>query len=166
MQLTFRDIEELLRLFADSPYNELSLEAGEVKLLVRKDAGRKDAGRSVGETAGAEIAATAAERASSPAPGAGTGAGTRADAEPRAGEMFVRAPVMGTFYRAPSPDAPPFRSEGDRVEPGDTVCLIEVMKLFTSVPAGIAGTVTRVLAENGAPVEMGQPLFAIRPDGR
>jgi acetyl-CoA carboxylase biotin carboxyl carrier protein len=72
--------------------------------------------------------------------------------------------MMGRFFRAPSPTEPPFVEPGGRVGPEDTVCLLEVMKLFSSVKAGVAGTVEAVLAENEAMVEEGQPLLAIRPD--
>ncbi|MDR7597108.1 MAG: acetyl-CoA carboxylase biotin carboxyl carrier protein, partial [Armatimonadota bacterium] len=77
----------------------------------------------------------------------------------------VTAPMVGTFYRAPGPDQPPFVQEGDRVEAGQTLCIIEAMKMFNEIPAEVSGRVVRVLAENGAPVEYGQPLFLIDPQG-
>ncbi len=73
--------------------------------------------------------------------------------------------MVGTFYRAPKPEAPPFVNEGDEVQVGQTVCLLEAMKLFNEIPSDVAGRVVRVLAENGAPVEYGQPLFLIDPIG-
>jgi acetyl-CoA carboxylase biotin carboxyl carrier protein len=73
--------------------------------------------------------------------------------------------MVGTFYRAPKPEDPPFVKEGDEVEIGQTVCLLEAMKLFNEIPSDVAGRVVRVLAENGAPVEYGQPLFLIDPAG-
>jgi acetyl-CoA carboxylase biotin carboxyl carrier protein len=72
--------------------------------------------------------------------------------------------MVGTFYRAPAPDAPPFVNEGDRVSAGQTVCLIEAMKMFNEIPAEMSGRVVRILVENGAPVEYGQPLMLIEPD--
>jgi len=71
--------------------------------------------------------------------------------------------MVGTFYRAPKPEDPPFVNEGDEVQVGQTVCLLEAMKLFNEIPSDVAGRVVRVLAENGAPVEYGQPLFLIDP---
>jgi len=76
----------------------------------------------------------------------------------------VRAPMVGTFYRAPAPGAAPFVEPGARVEPDTIVCIIEVMKLMNSIPAGVSGVVTQVLAENAQPVEYGQPLLAIDPE--
>jgi oxaloacetate decarboxylase alpha subunit len=75
----------------------------------------------------------------------------------------ITAPMVGTFYRAPNPDAAPFVEEGDEVHPGQTVCIIEAMKLFNEIQAEVRGRVAQVLAENGTPVEYGQPLFLIDP---
>jgi acetyl-CoA carboxylase biotin carboxyl carrier protein len=75
----------------------------------------------------------------------------------------ITAPMVGTFYRSPNPDAPPFVEEGDEVTPGQTVCIIEAMKLFNEIQTEVGGRVARVLAENGTPVEYGQPLFLIDP---
>ena len=71
--------------------------------------------------------------------------------------------MVGTFYRSPAPDKPPFVEVGTRVKPDTIVCIVEVMKLMNSVPAGIAGTVTHVLAQNAQAIEAGQPLIAIEP---
>ena len=78
--------------------------------------------------------------------------------------MAVAAPMLGTFYRTPSPGEKPFVEQGDKVSPDDTVCLVEVMKLFNSVKAGMAGTVEQILVENGTLVEYGQPLILIRKE--
>lgn len=80
------------------------------------------------------------------------------------GVVVVTAPVLGVFYRRPAPDQPPFVEVGDRVEPGDTVATLEVMKLFSTVEAGVAGTVVDIVAADGATVEFGDPLVTIRPD--
>jgi oxaloacetate decarboxylase alpha subunit len=73
----------------------------------------------------------------------------------------ITAPMVGTFYRATNPDAPPFVAEGDAIEPGQTVCIIEAMKLFNEIQSEVRGRVVRILVENGAPVEFGQPLFLV-----
>jgi acetyl-CoA carboxylase biotin carboxyl carrier protein len=79
------------------------------------------------------------------------------------GTHLVRAPMVGTFYRAPAPGAAPFVAPGQAVEPDTTVCIIEVMKLMNSIEAGVAGVVKEILVENGAGVEYGTPLMAIEP---
>jgi acetyl-CoA carboxylase biotin carboxyl carrier protein len=81
-------------------------------------------------------------------------------------EHIVKSPIVGTFYAGPSPDAGPFVRVGDFVEAGQTVCIIEAMKLMNEIEADIGGEVARVLVENGQPVEYGEPLFALRPTGK
>ena len=76
----------------------------------------------------------------------------------------ITAPMVGTFYRAPAPDAPPFIEVGDHVADGQTVCIIEAMKLMNEIPADRAGTVVEIVGENAQPVEYGQPLVRIKPD--
>jgi acetyl-CoA carboxylase biotin carboxyl carrier protein len=75
---------------------------------------------------------------------------------------YVTSPFVGTFYRAPSPDAPPFVESGSKVRDGQTLCIVEAMKLMNEIEADVAGTIVEVLCENGKPVEFGQKLFKIR----
>jgi acetyl-CoA carboxylase biotin carboxyl carrier protein len=81
-------------------------------------------------------------------------------------EHLVKSPIVGTFYGAPSPEAAPFVRVGDFVEAGQTVCIVEAMKLMNEIEADISGEVARVLVENGQPVEYGEPLFALRPTSK
>lgn len=76
----------------------------------------------------------------------------------------IISPIVGTFYRAPTPDAEPFVQVGARVSPGSTLCIIEAMKLMNEIESDVAGTVVKVLVENSQPVEYGQPLFVIQLD--
>jgi acetyl-CoA carboxylase biotin carboxyl carrier protein len=79
---------------------------------------------------------------------------------------IIKSPIVGTFYAGSSPDAGPFVKVGDLVQAGQTVCIVEAMKLMNEIEADIAGEVVRVLVENGHPVEYGEPLFALRPTGK
>ncbi len=81
---------------------------------------------------------------------------------PGAGLVQVEAPMVGTFYRAPAPDAEPYVDEGDEIEDGQVICIIEAMKLMNEIKAEIAGRVVKVLVETGQPVEFGQPLFLVQ----
>jgi acetyl-CoA carboxylase biotin carboxyl carrier protein len=85
---------------------------------------------------------------------------------PAAEEHVIKSPIVGTFYAGPSPDSKPFVQVGDFVEAGQTVCIVEAMKLMNEIEADISGEVVRVLIENGQPVEYGEPLFALRPAGK
>lgn len=156
--LTADDVRRILELIDDSHYGELRLEIGDLRLYVRKQ----------GETA------TLAPNGAAPVEGAGSvgpdePAGTSGSAadEPEAPEddglVYVTAPMVGMFYRAPGPDQDAFVEAGAEVAVDDVVCLIEVMKLFNSITAGVKGRVKQVLAENGAMVEYGQRLVAIEP---
>ena len=95
--------------------------------------------------------------------GEGAGAGAGADVEEEDGLVRVTSPMVGTFYRRPAPDQPAFVEEGSRVEAGDTLCLIEAMKLFNEIVAETAGTVRAIALEDAAPAEFGQLLFLIEP---
>ena len=76
----------------------------------------------------------------------------------------VKAPMVGTFYRAPSPESPPYVNVGDHVVPGQTLCIIEAMKIMNEIEAEVSGNISKILVENAKPVEYGQPLFIIEPD--
>jgi acetyl-CoA carboxylase biotin carboxyl carrier protein len=89
--------------------------------------------------------------------------------EPRPGDgpaaktVVIESPMVGTYYASSAPDAPPFVAVGSAVQPGSIVCIIEAMKVFTDIPAGVSGTVAEILVKNGQPVEYGQPLFRVIP---
>jgi acetyl-CoA carboxylase biotin carboxyl carrier protein len=80
-----------------------------------------------------------------------------------AGYQIIEAPMVGTFYCAPAPDAPPFVKEGDSIKEGQTLCVIEAMKLMNEIEAKVSGRIVKILVENGQPVEYGQPLFHLEP---
>ncbi len=84
-------------------------------------------------------------------------------AEPAAGTIAVEAPMVGTFYRASSPDAPPFVNEGDTIKEGQTLCVIEAMKLMNEIDAKLGGRIVKVLVDNAQPVQFGQGLFLLEP---
>jgi acetyl-CoA carboxylase biotin carboxyl carrier protein len=91
---------------------------------------------------------------------------TVAAPEPAEAQHLIKSPIVGTYYAGPNPEAGPFVRVGDMVEAGQTVCIIEAMKLMNEIEADISGQVTQVLVENGQPVEYGEPLFALRPAGK
>jgi len=87
------------------------------------------------------------------------------DSEFPPGMEVVKSPIVGTFYRAPSPESPPYVEVGSHVKKGDTLCIIEAMKIMNEIEADTEGKVVEILVENGQPVEFGQPLFLIDPNG-
>ena len=161
MALSARDVIEILRTLDRLGYRRFRYEHDGVRLEV--DATTDGEGGATASIAGG--AATAAPAAVKEPVPAAVAAETPPAAPPREGLVGVECPMTGTFYRAPAPDAPPFVEVGGRVGAGDTVCLVDVMKLFTSVSAGVAGTVVEICTENEARVEAGQPLMWIDPEG-
>ena len=115
-------------------------------------------------TAAAPSAMTAAPTAAALGEPAAATAPEPADVEePDSGLAEVHSPMVGTFYRAPAPDAPPYVEPGDRVEKGQTVCILEAMKLMNELEAEVSGTIREICVENAEPVEFGQVLFRIDP---
>jgi len=137
MALSDDDVREILRLIDDAELSELRVETEGLSLHVVR-----------GGSAPAESAEELAPAAATvdDAPG-----------------LTIEAPMLGVFYRAPSPGAAPFVDVGARVEPATIVCIIEVMKMMNSVPAGVAGTIAEIHVENAEAVEYGQPLFRVEP---
>jgi acetyl-CoA carboxylase biotin carboxyl carrier protein len=158
VSLTYDEIAEIIKLIDSSSCDELIVETGDIKLVVRRN----------GASAGA--AAEYVERGSAPvtvspaAPRKARAAAPKvAAADAAAGQIEVAAPMVGTFYRAPNPDTRAFVDVGDVVGVGDALCLIEVMKLFTTINAEVAGRIVQIGAENGELVEYGRTLFVIEP---
>jgi len=152
------DIEALVRTFDDSDWDELRVVIDGLELYLSKRPGDRAAA-----LAPAHVAPAAAAPAPRSAPAAAAKRNRRGEAIIPPGMLAVRAPNLGTFYRAPKPGAPPYVTIGETVAPETELCLIEVMKLFTSVPAGVAGVVREVLAADAELVEFDQPLFLIEP---
>ena len=169
MDLTEDEVIQILKWIEDSNFDELDLIMGEIKLVVKK---RRD-GSAVKE----EVAGKAPTQAGVPEP-AGMEAGKekslcdvhgmkgRAEESLEEGLSAIRSPMLGTFYRCPAPGAPPYVEVGSFVEEGDTVCLIEVMKVFNAVKAGVKGCIAKIFPETGQLVEYGQTLFFVSPDDR
>jgi acetyl-CoA carboxylase biotin carboxyl carrier protein len=158
-----KQILEMLRLIEASDYDEINLETDDFKLHVIKSGVQ---GVKVGDAPASADAVTIAARDAS-AGGKAAAADERAAAETEAvpaGMMVIRAPMLGTFYRAPAPGLPAFVEVGAAVRPEDTVCLIEVMKLFNTIRAGVAGKVVKIPVHNAATVQKDQILLIIQPD--
>jgi len=124
----------------------------------------KEADRHVRIKRGGEVIATSPapvmHAAARPAAAAGAAA---AQPAADAGMLVIKSPMVGTFYKASGPDTAPFVKVGDRIGPEKTVCIVEAMKVFNEIPAGLSGQVVAILVENGAPVEFGQPLIKVDP---
>ncbi|KPQ05432.1 MAG: acetyl-CoA carboxylase, biotin carboxyl carrier protein [Rhodobacteraceae bacterium HLUCCA12] len=159
------EVMVLLRLFEQSDFTALRIETAGISLSVAKDGGDLS-GLMAPAQAPAPVAAVPEPAAAAPVP-APTGeapapAPAAAPSLPDDGDTVMRSPMLGTFYRAPSPEEPPYVNVGDTVTKGQILCLIECMKLFNTIEAETDGVVTGVEVENGAMVEFDQPLIRIR----
>jgi len=164
-----QDIEALLETFDNSPWQEMRLKVEGLELFLSKTPGAAAPSAPVADHPidPAPFPTTHATAPSAPphafSPASGGGQGKPASAQVPDHWFAVRAPNLGTFYRSPKPGAAPYVSVGETVNADTEVCLIEVMKLFTSVLAGTAGAVRKVLVEDAELVEYDQPLFLIEP---
>ena len=147
--LTYEDVLRIVELVKSTRFSEFRLKVGEIEVHLKRKNGAS------GDASGLPVPAESA--AIAPSSSGVPGRTFAPDAR------LVRSPMVGTFYRAPGPDAEPFVEVGRHVEPDTTVCIIEVMKLMNQIEAGIGGVVKQILAANGEPVEHGQPLMLIEP---
>lgn len=157
------EIRDLIDFISKTGLNEVNIETKELKLHVKREPDQKvfkstpvmaptvQAAPAVAQPAVAPVSAPRAETAVAPA---ASGKNT----------LDIKSPMIGTFYRSANPESPSFVSVGDKVSKGQTVCIIEAMKLFNEIESEVSGTIVKVMAENSSPVEYDQVLFVVEPD--
>ena len=152
-----RTIRQLVRLMQKFDLTAIDLGDGPSKIRLRRNVAS-----SFQMTAAPPVYAQPV--APPPGPAGAPATAPPAPAAPEAPRgVFIESPMVGTFYSSSSPDSPPFVSVGSTLRPDTTICIIEAMKVFTDIPAGLAGTIAEVLVKSGQAVEFGQPLFRIDP---
>jgi acetyl-CoA carboxylase biotin carboxyl carrier protein len=154
--MDLRKLKKLIDLVQESGIGELEITEGEERVRIARGGAV-----TVAPPAAAAPAAAAAAPASRSPVGAAPPAPAAAEAPPGVEGHVVKSPMVGTFYRAPSPDAKPFVEVGGSVKEGEPICVIEAMKLMNEIEADASGTIKAILVENGQPVEYGQALFII-----
>ena len=157
MNLT--QIQELIKFVSKSGVSEVAIEQKDFKITIKatEAKGKVQEVIQVAMPAAAPVAIAAAAPAAAPvAPAAPA-------AEAKGNLIEVRSPMIGTFYRSPAPDKPAFIEVGQTIKAGDTVCVIEAMKLFNEIEAEVSGTIVKVLVNDSTPVEYDQPLFLVEP---
>jgi len=146
--MNLKELKEIIDIvIAREAIEELELEKSGVRLRIKRSSNH----------AVAHAAAPAAVATSAPPPP------VPAAAEIEEELFYIKSPIVGTFYQAPSPNVEPFVSVGDFVEKGSVICIIEAMKLMNEIESEVAGEIVSILVDNGQPVEYGEKLFAIRP---
>ncbi len=154
--MELEQIKAIIGMMKDNDLSEFSMEQDGLKIRIKRGPEGFQQTVSLRPTAPAPVAAPVAAAAPAPASSAPAAAAIAAEAK------HIVSPMVGTFYRAPSPDAPPYIEVGQEVDPETVVCIIEAMKVMNEIKAEVKGVITEILAENAKPVEFGQKLFAVR----
>ena len=154
-----KEIRDLIDFISSSGLNEVNIETEEIKLSVKRS---PDINSAQVVQASAPVMAAVAEQ--KPAAASSTAAAEPAvQAAESNNYVEIKSPMIGTFYRSPNPETDAYVSVGDTVEAGQTVCIIEAMKLFNEIESDISGTIVKILVEDATPVEYDQPLFLVDP---
>jgi acetyl-CoA carboxylase biotin carboxyl carrier protein len=159
-----KELKELIEFLIEKDIAEFELERGDVKVKIKR-AGEHTVVHSHAEPRFYAVppVAPSAVHEMVVAPAVAPAAAAPAAPAPEEGLHAVKSPIVGTFYEAPSPGAPPFVKVGDTVEVGQVLCIVEAMKLLNEIESDVAGEIVKKLATNGQPIEYGQELFSIRP---
>ncbi|MGB5974853.1 MAG: acetyl-CoA carboxylase biotin carboxyl carrier protein [Nodosilinea sp.] len=160
MELSVTDLKELVAALSQSDIVELTLKNSDFELILRKPGAMVAKTTSVAPEVGPESVASA------PPPAVESlASSTPATTPPGKGSdlVAINSPMVGTFYRSPAPEEPPFVGVGDRISTGQAVCIIEAMKLMNELEAEVSGEIVEILVENSQPVEFGQTLMLVRP---
>lgn len=160
--MDFRQIQELIKMINKSNIGELTIEQKDFKISIRQ---KEESVTQIVQSSPMQTTALALPQVHSAALPAANAlpAEKHKPAEPASNTITVKSPMIGTFYRKPSPDKPNFVDEGDIITPGKVICVIEAMKLFNEIEAEISGKIVKVLVDDASPVEFDQPLFIVEP---
>ena len=164
--MDLKELKEILQILEEKEIAEFELEEEGMKLRIRK-AAAVSSNHAAGPAPAAPFVSLVPHPAApaAAAPPNAAPASAHAPSAPEASDLVVvRSPMVGTFFRAPDPNSPPFVNTGDRVKVGQVLCIIEAMKLMNEIEAEVAGEIAKVHHENGQPVQYGEALFSIRPD--
>lgn len=163
--MDFKQIQELIKIVGKSELSELSIEQDTFKITLKKAGGTVVMPQPVRPAAVeyAPVQHVAAETAHAPEAAEAPSAPKKEKPADNGKHITIKSPMVGTFYRSPSPDKEAFVKVGDIIRKGDHICIIEAMKLFNEIESEVEGKVIKVLAEDATPVEYDQPLFLIEP---
>ena len=160
-----QEVKELVRLISSTDVSELHLESGHVRITIKRGAMLPAAGLAQPSMVYTPPATLPAPTANSPVSLIGHDPMHGEEIALAENEELIVAPMVGTFYSAPAPSEPPFVQEGDDIEPGHPVGIIEAMKMMNTIESELTGRITRVLVQNAQPVEYGQPLMVVQTNG-
>ncbi len=170
--MTFKEIQDLIKLIQKTDLTEFKMKREDIEIVIRTKQFQK--GEKITTITQAPVVPMSApavapvQHIAEPVPAAQPPAAEEAktSAEQETTELIeIKSPIVGTFYRSPGPDKPPFKKVGDTVIPGETVCIVEAMKLFNEIESEVGGKIVKVVTEDASPVEYDQVLFLVDPNG-
>ena len=162
--MDFKQIQELIKMINKSNIGEVSIEEKGFKLTIKqKEEPVQQLIAAPLQTAPVAMATAPVQAAVQSSAANAAEKPAKAAEAPAGNTVTIKSPMIGTFYRSPSPDKPSFANVGDEIEPGKVVCIIEAMKLFNEIESEVKGRIVKVLVEDASPVEYDQPLFLVEP---
>ncbi|MEC4985994.1 MAG: acetyl-CoA carboxylase biotin carboxyl carrier protein [Oscillatoria sp. PMC 1068.18] len=164
MPVDFNEIRELLSAIAQTDIAELTLKSEEFELTLRRGVAALPTAHPGADSSGLSLNPGSSSSPKSSASGSATAEATSAPTPDSSKWVEITSPMVGTFYRAPGPDEPAFVEVGQTIRSGETVCIIEAMKLMNEIEAEISGQVMEIVVNNGEPIEYGQTLMRINPE--
>ncbi|NMM50733.1 acetyl-CoA carboxylase biotin carboxyl carrier protein [Marinigracilibium pacificum] len=166
-----KEIQDLIDFISESGLEEVNIETDQIKLKIKRSAGMNEKvlemlknmpSAPAAPSAPAQVAAPAPVQQAPAQPAAAQPAAPAASGS-EGNYVTIKSPMIGTFYRSANPESDPFVQVGDEIKPGQTVCIVEAMKLFNEIESEIKGTVVKILVDDASPVEYDQPLFLVDP---
>lgn len=166
--MDLKEIQNLIKFVAKSGASEVKLETGDVKITIKTGSDEKETtivqqvpmGNQMPQQMPVQQQAPAPAQENAPAPATEE---KKPSEEDNSNYVTIKSPIIGTFYRKPSPDKPTFVEVGDSIKEGDVLCVIEAMKLFNEIESEVSGKIVKVLVDDASPVEFDQPLFLVDP---
>lgn len=158
--MDIKEIQSLIKFVAKSGASEVKLEMEDIKITIRTGSSSSYTPET---SVIQQIPAAQAPLTAAPTPIAPAAAPTPDATQDEIQYITIKSPIIGTFYRKPAPDKPPFVEVGSTIGPGEVLCVIEAMKLFNDIESEVSGKIVKILVEDSSPVEFDQPLFLVEP---
>ncbi len=157
--MELKEIQNLIKFVSKSGVSEVKLETGDVKITIKTNDNKSLGTTAVVQQVPQQLQVVSSPTVTETTPTPVKETGTSADDN----YVTIKSPIIGTFYRKPSPDKPNFVDVGKQIQEGDVLCVIEAMKLFNEIESEINGTIVKILVEDSSPIEFDQPLFLVDP---
>jgi acetyl-CoA carboxylase biotin carboxyl carrier protein len=159
-----KEIQDLIKFLSETGLEEVNIETGDFKIKIKRSQGQQViAGPTTQPLAAPAVQPPVQSAPTTPTPPASEQTSPKEETPAETNLVEIKSPMIGTFYRSPNPDSPVFVEVGSTVKTGDTVCIIEAMKLFNEIETEVSGKIVKVLVDNAQPVEYDQPLFLVDP---